>query len=141
MVDNETLQKISRREALGTLGAVAAALAIGASVPASAADGQRRGSFTGASGHSTRGTVTVKTSGGATVVEFHGNFSFDGAPDPWVGFGRNGRFVGATRFAKLKSNAGAQRYSVPSGIDVSSMNEVYLWCHRYSVPMGIAKID
>ena len=49
--------------------------------------------------------------------------------------------AGATRFTKLKSNRGKQIYEVPARIDVSLYNEVWVWCERFSVPLGVATLN
>ena len=104
-------------------------------------DGQRSGTFSGASGHSTSGSVTVTESAGTTTLQLGSDFSLDGAPDPWIGFGKDGRFVGATRFVELGSHDGAQTYMVPSSVDLDAVNEVYIWCHKFSVPLGVARLQ
>ena len=105
-----------------------------------AADGKWSGSFKGASDHVTSGSVTVTKAGGKITLKLGSNFSLDGAPDPWIGFGKNGKYKKATQFTKLKSKTGSQTYSVPASVDLGSVNEVYIWCHKFSVPLGVAKI-
>ncbi len=108
-------------------------------VTASLAD--TSGSFRGASNHVTTGNVTVtKNADGTATITLASNFSLDGAPDPWVGLGRNGKFVPATNAGKLKSKTGGQSYTVPAGVDVDSFNEVYIYCVRFNVPLGVATL-
>lgn len=97
------------------------------------------GSFTGASNHKTSGTVAIVEDGGSHKVVFKDNFLFDGAPDPKIAFGNNG-FVKSTIIAKLAKVKGAQEYAVPASIDVSKFNEVWIWCEKFNVPLGMAKI-
>ena len=106
-----------------------------------AADSQRSGTFSGRSDHVTSGGVTLAKSGNTVTLTLHGNFSLDGAPDPWIGFGKNGRYIKATQFAKLKSLTGKQVYSVPASVDISLIDEVYIWCHKFSAPLGAAKLQ
>ena len=106
-------------------------------LPASAQDIIGKGSFTGASNHITTGGVHVT----ATAVELQSDFSLDGAPDPKVGFGNDGVYDDATTFAVLESNTGAQTYQLPEGIDPSAYNEVYIWCEKFAVPLGVAKLQ
>jgi hypothetical protein len=40
----------------------------------------------------------------------------------------------------LRSNSGAQAYKVPEGIDPDAFDEVSIWCRKYSVPLGVAKL-
>lgn len=98
------------------------------------------GSFVGASGHVTSGGVALKRSGGAYKIDFGADFNFDGAPDPKVGFGRSGSYDRSTTLAPLASNSGAQSYSVPPSVKAESYDEIYVWCEKFNVPLGVAKI-
>ena len=97
------------------------------------------GEFQGASDHITTGGVTIKQTADGFIVELAEDFSLDGAPDPKLGFGKNG-YDEATTFAPLQSKTGAQTYTIPANIDVSNYNEFYIWCEQFSVPLGIAKL-
>ena len=100
-----------------------------------------KGTFTGKSRHKTSGSVSiVKTSNGIDV-RLGSNFKLDGAPDPWLGFGKNGKYVSASEITKLKSNSGAQIYKISGPLDVSKYNEFYIWCRKFSVPLGVAKLN
>lgn len=105
------------------------------------AGGAGTGTFTGASGHVTKGEVEVVKTDGGWEVHLKDTFWFDGAPDPRVGFGNDGKFVDPTDFEPLRENAGAQVYKVPAGINPEDFNEVYIWCRKFSVPLGVAAID
>jgi hypothetical protein len=110
------------------------------SMIAGAEDVVSSGTFTGASNHVTSGGVSVvKTNDGLEVV-LSDDFKFDGAPDPKVGFGKNGKYDIKSQLAHLEKNTGAQRYSVPISLDISGYNEIYIWCEAYSVPLGVAVI-
>lgn len=98
------------------------------------------GSFVGQSDHITTGAVTIKRTADGVIVELGDDFSLDGAPDPKLGFGSDG-YDTSTTFAPLRSNTGSQVYQVPAGIDVSSYNEFYIWCEKFSVPLGVAKLS
>jgi len=100
---------------------------------------QARGQFVGKKGHKTSGGVTVvKTATGMAVV-LEPDFSFDGAPDPKLGFGRDG-YDPATQFSALKANKGTQRYELPGALEPGAYNEIWVWCERFSVPLGVAKL-
>lgn len=99
------------------------------------------GTFTGASSHVTTGSVSVvKTADGMSVV-LGSDFSLDGAPDPKVGFGKSGRYDSKSQLAHLQANSGEQSYPIPASITVSDYDEIYIWCEKFSVPLGVAKID
>ncbi len=111
------------------------------SLPAGTAmAGEGMGSFTGLKGHTTTGQVEVVKTAGGWEVHLKDDFTFDGAPDPRVGFGTAGKFAAATDFEPLHSNSGAQVYKVPTGVDPAAYDEVYIWCRQYSVPLGVARI-
>ena len=116
---------------LGMLLAASAAMAGGAGT----------GSFTGLSNHVTKGKVEVVKTANGWEIHLKDTFWFDGAADPRVGFGKNGKFVDPTDFEPLRANAGAQVYKVPASIDPEDFDEVYIWCRKFSVPLGVAKIE
>ncbi len=99
------------------------------------------GTFTGASDHVTTGGVTVFTTPkSGTVVILDTDFSLDGAPDPGVGFGIDGKYDPSSDLGKLKQVNGLQAYVVPDKVKASKYNEVYIWCRKFSVPLGVAKL-
>ncbi len=102
--------------------------------------GEGMGSFTGVSGHTTTGQVAVIRTADGWEVHLKDDFSFDGAPDPRVGFGTAGKFAANTDFEPLRSKSGAQVYQVPADVDPAAFDEVYIWCRKYSVPLGVAQI-
>ena len=122
--------------------AAVASLALALAIPtlASAGDKVGHGSFTGASGHVTTGEVSVvKTDKGYQVV-LEDSFNFDGAPDPKLGFGKDG-YDASTQFSVLKANSGKQVYELPASFDPSKFNEVWVWCEKFAVPLGVAKLN
>jgi len=108
-----------------------------------AAAGDLSGQFSvidGKEKYTTVGGVTIKKSGGKTLVVLSDDFKFPGAPDPQLGFGSNGSYDKATTFVKLTKLEGSQTFEVPSNINLSNYNEFYVWCERYSVPLSLAKL-
>ena len=81
----------------------------------------------------------LNSAAGAQVV-LQGNFNFDGAPDPKVGFGTGGTYDRASQLAPLASNTGEQVYDVPAALDLTRYDEIYIWCEKYSVPLGVAPL-
>lgn len=100
----------------------------------------RAGIFSGLSSHETTGSVSVVKEGDSYVIVLGEDFMLDGAPDPRVGMGKNGQYDPTTLIDVLHSNTGKQRYVVPAGIDVVAFNEVYIWCEKFSVGLGVAPI-
>ncbi len=123
--------------------AFAAVLAAAVSLAGIAANAEpvATGTFVGASDHITTGTVeVVANADGSHTIILGDDFSLDGAPDPRVGLGSNGYYDGNTDSGVLGSLTGAQSFTVPAGVDVSKFNEVYIWCEKFSVPLGVAKL-
>lgn len=125
---------------LVTASTLALAFVFGAGI-ANADTVSSSGTFKGASKHVTSGKVSViKMSDGKAVIKLGESFKFDGAPDPVVGMGKNGKYDASTNLGKLTKSSGQQNYVVPSSIDASKYNEVYIWCKQYGVPLGVASL-
>lgn len=121
--------------------AAAVVLVLGGAATAFAGGHARSGDFTGLSNHIATGTVEVVKTDDGYEIHLKDNFTFDGAPDPRVGFGKNGKFVDPTDFEPLASNNGAQVYKVPANINPSEFTDVFIWCRQYSVPLGVASLN
>lgn len=120
-----------------TLAFVAATTLSLAALPAFAGSG----TFVGKSGHIASGTATVEKRDGGYVIILGSDFQFDGAPDPRVGFGNNGKFAPGTDFEVLRSDSGQQVYKVPANFDAESFSDVYIWCRKFSVPLAAAALN
>ena len=122
--------------------AAAATAALLTAAPVSAGTGiAASGQFTGASDHITTGGVSiVKTADGGAVVILDSDFSLDGAPDPRVGFGVDGAYKDASDLGELVSKTGVSVYIVPPSVNVDDFNEVYIWCRKFAVPLGVAAL-
>ena len=134
---------------------LAGVLALGACAPASnntatssavlpaaaAADANvtARGSFVGKSKHITTGHGSIGRVGKKWVVILENDFVFDGAPDPHVALGKDGYDKNAS-LALLSSNEGQQVYEIPASLNVANFNEIWIWCDKFSVPLGVAKL-
>ncbi|WP_299152952.1 DM13 domain-containing protein [uncultured Tateyamaria sp.] len=105
------------------------------------ADTVASGSFVGASEHITTGGVEItENADGSHTITLGEDFSLDGAPDPRVGLGKDGQFDSDTDAGKLANLTGSQSFIVPVGIDIADFNEVYIWCEKFSVPLGVATL-
>jgi hypothetical protein len=101
----------------------------------------KTGSFHGASNHVTQGDYTIsKQADGSHIITLEDNFSLDGAPDPSVGFGKDGKYSKATYLGNLKQLKGKQSFVIPASVDLSQFNEVYIWCAKFTVPLGVAPL-
>lgn len=105
------------------------------------ASAELRGSFEGRSKHITSGDVSiVKTAAGYDLV-LSDNFFLDGAPDPVIGFGNSDKYDDATTFTKLAKKTGHQTYSLPEGFTLSNYTQVFVWCEKFAVPLGVATLS
>lgn len=120
--------------------ALTVTLALTGMTPAHAGD-SRSGTFTGDSNHVTTGGVEVVKGDDGWEIILKSDFTFDGAPDPRVGFGNGGTFVDPTDFEPLRANAGEQVYKVPAEIDPATFDTVVIWCRKFSVPLGHALLN
>ena len=85
--------------------------------------------------------MTVTRQDGQYVIELGGDFSFDGAPDPYVALGAGNQPVEGGLVAELASNTGAARYVIDATPATDGATQVIIWCKRYAVPLGIASIE
>lgn len=99
-----------------------------------------RGNFEGRSKHITSGDVSiVKTASGYNLI-LGDNFFLDGAPDPVIGFGHDDTFDETTIFTKLEKKEGRQTYGLPEGFTPNNYSQIYVWCEKFSVPLGVATL-
>ena len=123
-------------------GVVIAVFAILLAIPLTAEAGSQvilSGKFKGQSGHDVSGGVSILKTDSGYVVMLEKDFRLDRAPDPKLAFGQNG-YNASTLFAKLKSNKGAQVYSLPEDLNPTGYNEFWVWCEKHNVPLGVAKL-
>lgn len=114
-----------------------AGLSLAAAAPAFAGGHGRLGNFRGLSNHVTTGTAELSADG----VQLLDDFTFDGAPDPKVALGKDGVYDPNTLMGLLTSNTGASKYALPAGINAADYNEVWIWCERFNVPLGVASVS
>ena len=136
--------------AIVTVGALSAsAVFAGSSAPAAAPivatqsvqTAVTSGRFEGRSDHVTSGIAEiVKTASGYDLV-LGADFYLDGAPDPVIGFGNNGEYVAASQFTQLENKRGQQRYTLPANFTPGQFSEVYVWCEKFAVPLGVATLN
>ena len=97
------------------------------------------GEFEGRSDHVVSGGVTVLKTDTGYVVVLEPDFSLDGAPDPKLGFGKNG-YKASAKFSERRSEKGVQAYSISASIDPEEYDEVWVWCEKFDVPLGVAHL-
>jgi hypothetical protein len=98
--------------------------------------------------HATTGRASlVRLPGGAHSVQFASLSTSDG-PDLYVylsphpaGSPEKTFGEGFTSLGKLKGNRGDQVYEIPSGVDVSAIRSVVIWCQRFSAGFAVASLE
>lgn len=98
--------------------------------------------------HATTGKASlIKLPGGRHSVQFAALDTSDG-PDLYVylsphpaGSPEKTFGQGFTSLGKLKGNRGDQVYEIPSGVDVSAIRSVVIWCKRFSAGFAVAPLE
>ena len=98
------------------------------------------GTFEGRSDHIVTGNVSITESEGRYIIQLADDFSLDNAPDPKVGLGNDG-YDASTKAGHLVALTGASTYEVPESVNIQDYNEVYIWCEKFGVPLGVAKLQ
>jgi hypothetical protein len=123
-----------------TVAAVFAAATFALAAPIQAEEIVKSGIFGGENGHETSGTVQIVQLDDGYAVRFDADFTHDGtAPDATVGLGNDG-YDASTNLGPLTANEGMQTYALPAGFDPAAVNEVYVWCRKFSVSLGVATL-
>ncbi|WP_177320522.1 DM13 domain-containing protein [Lentzea waywayandensis] len=98
--------------------------------------------------HATTGKASlIKLPGGGHSVQFASLDTSDG-PDLYVYLSPHASSAsektfgqGFTSLGKLKGNRGDQVYEIPSGVDVSGIRSVVIWCQRFSAGFAVAPLE
>ena len=99
-----------------------------------------KGNFSGRSDHITTGQVTLEKTATGYQLNFADNFSLDGAPDPVVAIGNGETYVAANKIGALRNKTGGQVYQLPASFKPGQFSQVYVWCEKFSVPLGVADL-
>ncbi|GAA6160855.1 hypothetical protein NBRC116589_30290 [Ruegeria sp. HU-ET01832] len=131
---------IKRRQFVQLGLASAAALTLG-TPSVFAADKERTGSLSGRSGYKVKGTVSVS----GDTVTLKSDYVFDPSknpPDIKIGFGNGEKYAkGSKIHDKLTVKKGEASFKIPSGIDVSKYNELYIYCEKFTVILAVAPLS
>ncbi len=111
----------------------AGVLALPLSAASALAD--QTGTFSGVSNHWVNGGVKVSTAGGKTTITLNSNFKSQSGPDLYIYVGNGSP---TKRIAKLKKFKGSQTYTYKGTAAISS---VHVYCKRYTVGFGTAKLN
>lgn len=103
----------------------------------------KQGEFVGDAGpmpHEVTGRVQIVAYKDQTYVILSEDFTFDGAPDPYIGFGTRDRYNSDSTISPLNANDGGQVYRLPAKIDVDEYEDFFIWCQKFSVPLARADL-
>ncbi len=92
-------------------------------------------------GHHAKGVANLLKINSAYYIRFEDDFEITNGPDLVVYLGKDNHYDPAAKIAGLKGNIGSQNYEIPSVIDVSQYDEVWIWCRSFSVPFGAASLQ
>lgn len=99
-----------------------------------------KGSFT-SQAHETKGTAEIVKVGNKNFLRLSG-FHTSNGPDVRV-YLTNGEnpSKASLPLGAIKGNVGNQNYELPAGFDASKHNAVSIWCERFAVGFGLAKLE
>lgn len=102
-----------------------------------------QGKLTNVGDHKASGTVHLVNVEGKRQLHFTPDFSIEKGPDVYVTLTNGPKPVkGASlTIARLARFSGEQSFELPANIDLGKYSHVVLWCKKYSVSMGQAKLE
>ncbi len=100
-----------------------------------------KGTFVGTQKFQVTGTTKVFRQNGQWFVKLASDFSESGAPDPKVALGNKaaGGYQEGTILGLVEAN-GESVYALKPGLDIGDYDQVWIWCERFSVPVGHADL-
>ncbi len=95
--------------------------------------------FTGQGGHTVSGEMQIIKKGEIHYLVLQDDFSFDGAPDPKIGFSIKDKFSEDSLFSGLNLDKGKQIYRLPFDFNPGDYDEVTIWCDKFNAFLAEAK--
>lgn len=103
-----------------------------------------KGDFVGDDGHRATGSYQISEVGGKLMLTTSDDFNVDErAPDVYVVLSNLAK-VGkenAIWLGKIKSHEGVQSFEIPVNAKFDGLTTVVLWCKKYAVTIGTARLD
>lgn len=105
--------------------------------------------------HPTQGTARVIRINGKSFLDLDQSFkTFDMGPDLVVILHRSSDVLGSTKppayplksgdyvlLAPLRKFSGAQRYAIPTNVNLANYKSAAIWCRRFNATFGAAKLN
>lgn len=108
---------------------------------------QRSGNFVTASrNYPTRGRANIVQENGRYYLEFNSAFTTTNAPDIVVILYRGKQVppkiaeASYITLAPLQRVNGAQRYAIPSNVNIQDFSSVAIWCRQFNITFGYASL-
>lgn len=99
------------------------------------------GTFVSQGGHTVNGSAFVVEQDGGRLLVLP-ELDSENGPDLqlYLSPAAEGSVDGGVKIAPLKGNLGTQSYELPADVDLSALNNVVIWCERFSTPFGTASL-
>ncbi len=102
----------------------------------------RIGEFRGINGYRAEGNAELIESNGVLTLELLENFSTSNGPDLYLYLSNSESSInGGIEVGALRSNSGADSYTVPSGITFSQYDHVIIYCKPFGVGFATAALE
>ncbi|RMG64729.1 MAG: hypothetical protein D6722_16635 [Bacteroidetes bacterium] len=104
--------------------------------------GSRSGTFSGASGYSVSGEVSLQPQGSGYELVLSDDFMAQPGPGLYVYLAPQGSSgSGGAEIAALQANSGAQTYAIPGSVDPAGFSHVLIYCKPFGVVFGAAELE
>lgn len=103
--------------------------------------GHKSGTFSGIGSHNAAGKVSVgKGKNGQAVLTMTG-ITVDKVPDGRIYLAKNFDYASGVELGKLTTFTGAVTFPIPASVDLVKYDSVVIWCKRFDVGIGQAKLQ
>jgi hypothetical protein len=107
---------------------------------ASGMDAKMGAMLMGSGGHHASGTVTFGMGMHDRRVLILKDLKVDKVPDGYVYLARNGDWMNGVELGKLNKFSGNVSFALPAGIDPMEFDSVIIWCKKFNVEIGRARL-
>jgi len=102
--------------------------------------GHKSGTFAGIGSHNAAGKVSIsKGKNGQTVLTMTG-ITVDRVPDGRVYLAQDFEYAEGVELGKLTRFTGAVTFPIPDSVDLAKYDSVVIWCKKFDVGIGQAKL-
>jgi hypothetical protein len=107
---------------------------------ASGMDAKMGAMLMGSGGHHASGTVTFGMGMHDRRVLILKDLKVDKVPDGYVYLAKNGDWMNGVELGKLNKFSGNVSFALPAGIDPMDFDSVIIWCKKFNVEIGRARL-